>query len=531
MAGVLTPAPSLAAVRQYLSDARRPANRRQQLGQAYTIAICVAILGSVAYGAASTALAEVVGSGRLAQWGPSVMLLVLLAIARLGIVQGPVVFSVADVAHLLGAPLRRRELVAQPLARACALGAAAGAVIAGVLLLGLTGEHRHLPVANAVGLLLGVALSGVLGVLAAWGVSIDRRRERQLRRASWAAVVLAAGLAVGTGVGSHVWRTIALWSGPWGWAIQAGAGDSTGMWLPALGALALLVVAVAVLAWRFRGAGETERFRRRAEGRTQLRASLIDMNVRTARRDLAEVAGKPSRARRERGVRWLRRRAVRGPGQLAERAVIWRDMLAAVQTPQVTLQGVALTVAGSALALGDAGRVAGAALGAALIYVGAARLLEPLRAELDVPTRTRHQLGLRAQRALLAHAVFPLIVVVLAAVAAAIGLALAGALPAAAAATVVLLLVAPAAACCACNSARRQGRLPREILIMAGSADPSGGSVIVLGWLILWPAVATVVVALTMHLAVAHRSAGTAVVLAAVALFGTVAFLRREIAD
>ena len=80
-----------------------------------------AILGALAYGTASSALAQVV-TPRLARRAAarrSRCSRVLLA-THWGAYQGPVVFSVADVALLLGAPLPRRGLAVRRLVLALA---------------------------------------------------------------------------------------------------------------------------------------------------------------------------------------------------------------------------------------------------------------------------------------------------------------------------------------------------------------------------------------------------------------------------
>lgn len=53
---------------------------------------------------------------------------------------------------------------------------------------------------------------------------------------------------------------------------------------------------------------------------------------------------------------------------------------------------------------------------------------------------------------------------------------------------------APAVVGCAGMSARRGGRLPPDVLTLAVTTDPSGGGLVLLGWLLLWPAVASALV-------------------------------------
>ena len=128
-----------------------------------------------------------------------------------------------------------------------------------------------------------------------------------------------------------------------------------------------------------------------------------------------------------------------------------------------------------------------------LMYLGASRMLWPLRSELDMPSRARVLLRPRLGRVLLAHTLIPLTVITAAATLAADGCAIPGGLPAhgvlVALATVA---AAPIVTCSAAMSARRGGRLPQTLLITATATDPSGGGVVILSWLAYWPTVAVV---------------------------------------
>ena len=500
--------PDVSAIQRWLAAAHRSPSLRQRLSTIYTAVLVLAIGGVVVYGTASSALAQVVSANAVARWGPSLMLLALLGAAHWGTVQGPVVFSMADVAHLLGAPLPRAPLVARPLRRAFAFGFSGGVLIAVVLLVGLTGDHRHVAVARMVGVAGGLGLSGVIAVALAWMVSSSARFESVLRRLSWPVVALAGGLAIVAGVGGSVGRTVALWSGPWGWAVQAGAGVSSGVeWVVALAGLAAFAAVAVAFAWRRRGLGESERFARRAEGRTQLQASLMSFDARTSRRALASVALRAGVSGRGGGLRRLRRRLssvdVRwlGGRRAGELAVVWRDALVLTELPQRVVQSAALAAGGAAFVLVDVGRSAGVIVGAVLIYAGAARLLEPMRIELDAPSRGSVFLGIRTGRALMAHMLVPSVVVCFCVAVCAVGLALADVVAGGGvlargepAAALALVCVSPAVVCCAGMSARRRGQLPQELLATAIVSDPSGGGLVLLGWLLLWPAVAAAVV-------------------------------------
>ena len=129
---------------------------------------------------------------RLERFGPPAALVALVLVARWGAFQGPVVFTVPDVAFLLGAPLPRRGLAARRLVLAFACGAAAGALLAAVMLVGL----GDVTAGDAAMLVAAVAELGALGVAAAWAVERSARWERAAWLATWPTVGAAAGLAV-----------------------------------------------------------------------------------------------------------------------------------------------------------------------------------------------------------------------------------------------------------------------------------------------------------------------------------------------
>ena len=525
---------TVGAVRRFQAASRRGPGRGQRIQGIYIAVVVTLIAGTLVYNSAHSALAQVIGQGEVGRWGPSLVLLVLLAAGHWGTVQGPVVFSVADVGHLvLGSPLPRRALVAAPLVRALAAAALAGAVAAAVVAVGLSGRGHTMGAARVVDLVAGIALIGILAAVAAFAVATHRRCEHALRALTGPVLIAAAALALAGALAGRTGREIDAWSGPWGWALQAGAGSSTAWCIAATAGLAVLVAVITALVWRRRGSGEAERYVLRSQGHAGLQASLMDLNARTARRDLAEVSGR-HRLRRARELRWLRDRLASRPGAQpalgAVAAVLWRDALVAVERPAVLAQVLVAGVAGTAVALLDAGRILAVAAGGVLLYLAATRLLEPLRIENDAPGRSRVFLAARFGRACVAHAILPAVLIVAIIGLTIAGLALAGALGGhTAVAAIDLLLAGPAVVGCAAMSARRGGRVPQEVLMTAMSSDPSGGGVLLLGWVLMWPALAAALVTLPLAGATsAHGASQAWAVVEVVAAIGLARAVARD---
>jgi hypothetical protein len=271
----------LADVRRWWRAAHPPA----PLGQRLYVVYCVAIFGLLAYGSVTSTVTAVLTPGALQVWGPPLGVVALVMAARWGMVQGPVVFSVAHVAQLLGAPLPRHGLVAGRLLRALALGGGVGALLGVCAIVGLARGGRGVGAIDAAGLVAGLALAGVLATVSAWGVQSSMRLERAVRRATWPLLALAAALAW-SGESGFAARDVALWSGPWVWAIAPGAASAV-----ALAALAVLTAAAAIVAARRCGHCPTARHFDRAHARDGAVAGLASFDTRTARRALAARRG------------------------------------------------------------------------------------------------------------------------------------------------------------------------------------------------------------------------------------------------
>ena len=97
------------------------------------------------------------------------------------------VFSVADVSQLLGAPLRRAELVLGRLIRGLLMWTGAAAVVGGLVVVGVAGHHRGVDAVRAAAFVVTTAILGLLGVVGAALVAGSERVDRATRRAAWPA--------------------------------------------------------------------------------------------------------------------------------------------------------------------------------------------------------------------------------------------------------------------------------------------------------------------------------------------------------
>jgi hypothetical protein len=484
-------------IRAWWRAVHPPPSLLKRLEPVYYVVIALAIGGPFVYGTASTALAEVATPRAVAIWGPSVALLGLLALARWGAVQGPVVFSVADVAHLLGAPLRRAELTLGRLVRSLLTAAGGAAIVAAVVLIGIAGDDRGIAVPRAAGFIVGVGLLGLFGMAGASLVEGSRQWDRGTRRAAWPIFAVAVGLVVLGGSGA-TGRHVALWSGPWGWAVLPLVGSS-GAWPAALALLLAVTGGALALALARRGRCSTERHMLRADARGGAVAAMYSMNARYVRRNLTRVSVGPVTTRRP-GLR---------PPRSPRLAVAWRDAVAALAVPQRLGEAVVLAAGGTLVCLLNGSHPVAVGVGALAIYAGAARLLEPLRAETDNPSRVRVLLRAPMGRVLAGHALVPALVVLAASMAAAAGCAVAGALPRHGAAAALLTVAAtPSITLCAALSSRRGGQLPPSVMaVTAGDTTGLSGALIV-AWIVAWPALAIGFGALPVSIVVRHGTAG-----------------------
>src|SRR3954447_2110262 len=282
-------------IRRFWHVVQAPPSLFKRLEPAYYVFITLAIGGPFVYGTASASLSEVATPRAVGIWGPSLAIVAVLAVMRWGAVQGPVVFSMADITHLLGAPLRRAELVLGRLVRGLLIWAGAAAVAGGLVVVGVAGHPPGGDAGRAAGFVVAMAILGLLGVAGAALVAGSERVDRATRRAAWPAVTVAAGLVL-LASSSDTGRHVAMWAGPWGWAVQP-LGGTSAAWPVAVVLLAALTAATTALAVRRCGGTPTERHLVRAEARGGAVAAIYSMNARYVRRSLTAVSAGPVAAR------------------------------------------------------------------------------------------------------------------------------------------------------------------------------------------------------------------------------------------
>ena len=451
--------------------------------QVYATLLMGAIAGALGGHAVSGLIGGSLDAHKLVTFGPAVLILVLLAALRFGTWQGPVGFSTADVSFLLTAPIAIAALVRPKLDLVLWLGAAAGANVAGVVLLVMSGGPGGLGVARALGAVVGLAGFAVMGVAASWLVESSRRVSTLVRGAS-PVVLVAAGVLLAVSAASFG-RSIAVWSGPWGWAIAPLAGSAG--WPLAVLLVATAAGATTMLARRRAAAARAEAFLARAETRSGLTASAFTLDYRSAA--LTYRSALPARV--VRGTR------VRRPTQ-PQRVVLWRDALALLREPSRLGWAALLGAAASVEAVTHPGQAVPAAVAAVLLYFAVSLLCEPLRTDVDAPDTSALLLSWPFARVLLAHCALPILVMFGLTAATIVAVGLAGA--AGAAALILIPTVLPpviaTAVLCAALAARTGGRVDENLLgrlLSLDASNPMGATLVVL-WLIPWLIVAVVVI-------------------------------------
>ncbi|MFD0266120.1 hypothetical protein ACFVGY_05910 [Streptomyces sp. NPDC127106] len=502
-AGASAPDDRTARVLAHLHAARRAAREEKRRSAAltlYGIALVGAFWGAPALLAAagagrSGAQAPVVVSHLVAGLPvllPSVLLSVVLLMARAAVWRGPVLVDRPSAAWLLPTPALRGPVLLPRLAASAGSAAAVALVLGGAGGFLLYGPGtRAWPAVAAAGAWAGVA-AAVLGTAA--GVWIERH-DRFVRRAGtvlfrmvWmlvAAVAAAAGAAAAHG-GAPAWAgPLFLWSGPWGWAAQplvAATGGAAPWW--GLG-LTLSAVSAAGAAWAaVRQAPDIPigALRRRATVASAVATSLVMLDLRQARAELPPL--KEARSRPAVRLPVPRHRFLLMP---------WRDATALLRAPgrlgwAAVWAATAVACAVAAPRTGEDGQELLSFAALAAEYLAAAQLTEPARLESD-DVRRSAGLPWSARGLALWHAVVPGLLLAVAVAAGAGVCAVAGA---ASPGLAVLSAAVPSFVAAALVSSYR-GVVPPHVL--AGTQTPMGSTAPVqtLVWYLRGPLAALIV--------------------------------------
>ena len=342
-------------------------------------------------------------------------LVVLLVLLRDALWRGPVTLPQVTVDWVLGTPVDRGRLLRPRFRTSAAVavlaGAAVGIVPAAALVgLGLSAGHGSGSVLRLILVaMMSTAVLFGLGTGAAAFVERSPYVARWLRRLTPFGCVLAAGLAglavwAALGGPPSVLSAIALWSGPWGWAVQgmtALAGGTAPLWPAATALLGVAAAALLVLGHHAAAGVPAGALRSRARTIGAMSAAVLSMDT----RGVALAYGGRGVARRVR----LRLR----PPRRRELVLLWRDLLALARAPS-RLAGaavLALMAVGLVAVAGPGGQVAlvpvASALG--LGYLAAAWLCEGARLDAE-DTRRSENLPFRFERLAWWHAAVPCLV-------------------------------------------------------------------------------------------------------------------------
>ena len=394
-----------------LREMRRGRGRKQAASIAYWIYLSVfivAVYGGSLIVAAVRALRHPpppsAATPRVLHAAPAglaaLAILVILAAARDALWRGPVILPQVTVDWLLDTPVDRGRLLRPRFRQSAALAIVAGAAVgiapaAALVAAGLggagSGHVLRLTGAAAVStaLLFAVA-TGSAGLIERYQGS-----WRWLRAATPAALAVAAvfgGLAAWAALGQppSVLVTVALWSGPWGWAAQgvtAVAGGAAPLWPLATAMLAALALAALALAQHAAPGVPAATLRVRAATVGAMSAAAASMNTRGVATAYG-AAGTPRRV-------WFRLR----PPRHRELVLLWRDLLAVARTSARLVAAVAVTLLAVGLLLlashglanhGGQVSLVPVACALALGYLAAAWLCEGARLDADDPRRSVH---------------------------------------------------------------------------------------------------------------------------------------------
>ncbi len=464
------------AVRRFLaSEQDRPGRREvaRRIGyQLYVLALVLGFWGTAIVRAYGLRLSAPVATGSAStRLAPALALVVVVLGLRVATWSGPVLLSRPDASWLLPLPLDRRLLLRPHLHLGLIVGGVVGALLGLVLgtELAIAGTGHGLR--TVVGTTWGVAALGVVVAAAGLWVETGRRRARAVLVATPPALLLAVGL----GWLGRDRVELAVWSGPWGWAVAAGLGDGVGWWL---GPVLVTALAVVTVRWA-RGhlvAVPDEELLRRAGVSDGVRASAALLDARTISR---------IRTQGQRGLRRVPRVRLPRP-RLPWLAVPWQDALTLLRRPWALVRAAILLGVAAAVVARDPSSPLGGVAAAVIGYLPASDLLEGVRAELEDPLPSESLLPFSARTVVWLRLVAPGLLLATAGTVGVVGGALLGALSAAPVgpAIATVWVVTPPLVLAAAIAATR-GAPPLQWLIMGDSGIP-----LIAGWFLIGPVLA-----------------------------------------
>ncbi|MFZ0493557.1 MAG: DUF6297 family protein [Acidimicrobiia bacterium] len=313
-------------------------------------------------------------------WLPVLLLGATWAVLRYGTWQGPVLFTTPELQWEVASPLNRRRLALMKLRRASIIAIGVGVVTGGLVGIGSAAMVRHDALGMTIAAVSGLTSLALLATALSWHVERSPSVGRVVDVATPVVLLLVALLAVAVARGQS---TVALWSGPWGWAgapVLAAGGRSVPGWVVLATLLGVAAVVALISAIGTVDRISYEELWQRSEARSSASAALFFGDVRAAK-----GIARRGRARGRFRGRELRMTRVATPWL----AIVTRDTLTLRRNVGLVVVAASFIAAAMVAGVAATGRpilVAGVFAG---LYAAASRLLETIRLENDRPNAHR----------------------------------------------------------------------------------------------------------------------------------------------
>lgn len=418
-------------------------------------------------------------------WMPVVLFLAMWSVIRYGTWQGPVVFGTPEMQWIVTSPLDRRRLVLIRLRRAfvaaVVVGLAGGLVV--TLVAATMTDVARLGVFAGSAVSIGAVV--LLAVALSWHTERSPRLSGLVNLLSPVALGFGALLALGVAMG---YETLVYWSGPWGWAsafaVSSSGGTLVGGWILAALLLTACIVASASAVLTATRIPDEELWRR-AEARSSASAAMFFGDVRT----LKSI----SRRNRARGHVRGRQFRIAHPARPWLVVVSW-DVLTLRRDPSRAVAAAIFVVGGFAAGVAATGRSIFGVVSFLFLYAAASRLVEPIRVEVAQPDAHR-MLPWRWGTILGFHCLVPVALLSIFSWLGLVVVAIGGF--ASVTQVVVLAVAAPfVSGALVGPAAIAAARQPFPVGTMIGGGD--AGPVLALLWLLVGPALAAVVLSISL---------------------------------